>query len=666
MVERQVLILLPMAGGAIFFVVILGERPSSEPPLLAAGGSFLRAAVLWGAMVTLTSEVLSSVGAIDRVWVALSWTGAVVAAVFLGWRRGSLSRGLERIRTSWFDCGVQESALGLGTIFLAVGLLLVAWIAPPNNVDSLQYHMSRVVHWAQDRSLAHYATAYGYQLYNPVWAETAILQLRVLWGDDRPANLVQWFSMVGCVVGSATLASQLRASKAGLILAAVFVVSIPMGVLQSTSTQTDYVAAFWFLCMAFFVVRAQSEAGVLDRVCLALALGLAPLTKATFYVYAPGFVLWYFILRWRRKGLPKMILEGIAIASLAIALNLGFWARNITTFGSPYGPLQDRLWIGRFLSTQSGTTVTSTAGGEDHPIAARPLGEYLAKLLRTTAFHLATPIGFVNEATLSALRRVPEVFDSRFAEQWNNLAWNHEDSAPNPLHLVIIVAAGGLVLLGRGPTPAGVSRTYALAVLGSYLLLPLLIDEDAIYGIRYQLPFFVLAAPMVGLAGSGPRGRGSVSLLSWSMLLLAVPFLLFNNTRPLIGWTPWPTRIGSVLTTPAAEILFTSNERLRGSYVPGTDLVSESGCKQVGLRIDSHDLEYVFWWLLRAPQSGIRIESIYVTERLKPLLDPAFRPCAILCTICGDRDRLHGLPMAADLDRLDVFLGPGFVADPDG
>jgi hypothetical protein len=105
---------------------------------------------------------------------------------------------------------------------------------------------------------------------------------------------------------------------------------------------------------------------------------------------------------------------------------------------------------------------------------------------------------------------------------------------------------------------------------------------------------------------------------------------------------------------------------LRASYAEGADLVRANGCTQVGLRIDSDDLEYTFWWLLESPQSGVRIETIYTTDRLRHLIDSQFHPCAILCTICGDRQRLHGLPLAADLDRLDVFLGPGFVPDPDG
>lgn len=51
--------------------------------------------------------------------------------------------------------------------------------------------MSRVAHWVQNQSLRHYATGYIPQLVHPIIAETAILNLRLLWGDDRLANLVQ-------------------------------------------------------------------------------------------------------------------------------------------------------------------------------------------------------------------------------------------------------------------------------------------------------------------------------------------------------------------------------------------------------------------------------------------------------------------------------------------
>lgn len=142
--------------------------------------------------------------------------------------------------------------------------------------------------------------------------------------------------------------------------------------------------------------------------------------------------------------------------------------------------------------------------------------------------------------------------------------------------------------------------------------------------------------------------------------------LLFNNTRPLIGKVPWPTRVGSILNTPTAEIMFAINPDLMPSYIEATDVIQDSNCTRVGLRIDSDDLEYLFWWLLDAPQSGIQIESIFTYSHLEPLIDWDFKPCAILCTICGDRTRLHGLPLTGDFSRVNLFTGEGFTLDIDG
>jgi hypothetical protein len=613
---------------------------------------------------------------------------------------------VERLRPPLVSLTSTDGLLAGAIVVLCGALLAVAWISPPNNVDSLLYHMSRVVHWAQDHGLQHYPTARDHQLLKPIWAETAMLHLRLLWGNDRPVNLVQWFSMVGSIVGGVSLAALLGSNRAGRILTAAFILSIPMGVLQATSTQNDYVVGFWAVSAAFFVIRSiGSQSTGFDRLCLALTLGIGFLTKGTYYVYAPLFMVWYFVARWRGIGFRKMVLEGLVMAGLALALNLGFWARNVETFGGPYGTsdwLQANLWIrfpqpsessleesqpafvaaftpaAGFVNLAAGIGAfdprVSLAPGTDGanaaasvPAADKPVVALIGRVLRTAAFNLVTPVSRVNDAIVAGLRMWPEVFGDPYLAEWRQVAWNHEDTAPNPVHFVLILGAAPLVLFRNSGRRPGVARRYALAVLGSYLLIPVVIGHGpTIWGIRYQLPFFVLAGPMLGCAASNERGGPAARWISGALLLLALPYLALNNTRPLVGLTPWPTRIGSVLTSTPTEILFASNERLLESYVSGTDLVRESGCQQVGLRIDSDDLEYVFWWLLQAPQSGIRIESVFVTERLKPLLDPTFHPCAILCTICGDRVGLHGLPMAADLDRLDVFLGPGFVADPDG
>ncbi|MFQ5923647.1 MAG: hypothetical protein ACE5M4_12465, partial [Anaerolineales bacterium] len=89
-------------------------------------------------------------------------------------------------------------------------------------------------------------------------------------------------------------------------------------------------------------------------------------------------------------------------------------------------------------------------------------------------------------------------------------------------------------------------------------------------------------------------------------------------------------------------------------------------CERVGLRLDSHDREYMFWWALGAPNSGIRIETIYTFPHLEQLGDPDFEPCAIVCAICEGGTRLHGLERVVIAEEgLSLFMGDDYSPDPD-
>ena len=98
------------------------------------------------------------------------------------------------------------------------------------------------------------------------------------------------------------------------IFAAAVCATIPMGIMESSSTQNDYVVAFWMVCLAYYVVSIAGSDSVVSRASLstpvteqrqhadgALAsvgrrslhplkvgasVGLAFLTKGTAYIYS--------------------------------------------------------------------------------------------------------------------------------------------------------------------------------------------------------------------------------------------------------------------------------------------------------------------------------------------------------------------------------------------
>lgn len=194
-----------------FLVVIYSVMSRESGVLTRWRVSFLAAAVTWGLAVTGITEVLSLFRLITFEWLLTLWVGvsllSAAICVFVSTREKL--KGLiqfPHIPRFEFWCAAAAAAIAA-----AVGL--VAFAAPPNNMDSMTYHMPRVMHWAQNQTVAHYPTNIVRQLFRPPWSGFAIMQFQVLSGGDQWANLVQWFSMFGSVIGVSLIAKQLGADK---------------------------------------------------------------------------------------------------------------------------------------------------------------------------------------------------------------------------------------------------------------------------------------------------------------------------------------------------------------------------------------------------------------------------------------------------------------------
>jgi hypothetical protein len=182
-----------------------------------------------------------------------------------------------------------------------------------------------------------------------------------------------------------------------------------------------------------------------------------------------------------------------------------------------------------------------------------------------------------------------------------------------------------------------------------------------------------------GMVVSRLGERWLAPLAAVLFFLITLPYVFFNSTRPLIAMQnisepysihPLPflgkTGISSIFYADQQRLLFANWSYLKKPYVEIANDIRNSDCKQVGLRIDSHDIEYTFWWLLNAPQSGTRIESLYYGAELARYADPTFKPCAIICTICETRTRVNGLNLSGTYDGVvKLFVGDTYSPNED-
>jgi hypothetical protein len=651
------LIVIPLLASILVFLILLGWQERGSVKLTGWRTAFLHTVLISGVFVSLQSELLGLLNRLALPYVLAVWLFVLLISAGIGWRSGLLRSGINRLiivlrELDWLT-GVS---LGVFTIILAL-LLVIVVISPPNNTDSLLYHMARVVHWAEDQSLAHYPTGFEPQLTNPIGAELLILQLRLFVGSDKLASLPQWFSMIICAIAVSSGAKLLGAGKKAQLTSAAFAISVPMGLLQATSTQNDYVTGAWLTILALFVLYScQQEPGWVEVFSIAAALGLGLLTKGTFYTFALAWGIWLGVHWVRQRQFGLLIKRGALIAIVVIVLNAGYWTRNIITYGGPLGPNQ---WISSMTSVNKGG-----------------LKSFPSNLVKDISLNFATPKSTVNDKLVNIIKATfagsdPNV--SNFQLVWR---WNHEDIAGNPIH-VLLAAITLIIVLALAVTRRLKDINllwYSLAVLFSFVFFVAITHFDQ-YGTRYQLPLIIIWAPAFAAVIAYFSEKWLAPLAIVCFILVSLPYIFFNSTRPLIALknSPEPfaikplpglgiTHSSSIFLASQASLLFANWPDLKIPYVEITDDIRDSGCKDVGLRIDSHDLEYTFWWLLKAPQSGIRVESIYYSDYLNRYADPNFKPCAIICTICGSRSQLHGLELAGNYgDIVKLFTGNNYT-----
>jgi hypothetical protein len=505
---------------------------------LAAGLGFRRrggtglealsaALVTFGCVVSLLAEFQSLTGTLTPTGSAVAW-GVLVLGGLLWARRTAepAARPPGPFRPSWPELGAVAILLALTGA--------VALLSAPNSFDALSYHLPRVERWIDQGSLRPFAAHDSRQLFMPSWPEYAIMQLRLLSGGDHYANLVQWLGLLGATAGAALLARAMGAGRAGSAIAAALVATLPMAVAQASGGQTDVVATCWaVLTVAYGYRLTATEPHPRDAVLAAGALGLAVATKQTALLFAAIALLPALVIVVRRHP-PRRWIAWAGAAVLAGALLAGpQLARNRATFGDFRG--EPKL-------------VRSVVMGTHTPAAVG------INVLRNLTLHFGTPWHQINEglaARVADLAQRLGVDPDDRRTTWDNhyvaMPWNtHEESAPNPLHLLLIAAT---IVAIRWWKPDRRMLGFLGALLFGFLVFSAQLKWQS-YNSRLETPWFALA--LVPAALMLERSPLVLRRVLFALLLLTVlPTALLNYTRPLLtipgaGITPRP----SILSLP--------------------------------------------------------------------------------------------------------------------
>jgi len=535
------------------------------------------------------TEGLGALGWLRAAPLLGSWLAVGLVCCGVAWRQSR--------RLSVF---LRETARGLlrdrlllaagGLVFLLLGLC--ALFSPPNNHDSLSYHLARMEFWLSQGSLAFFATENLRQLEFGPLNSALLLSLRVLSGDDHALNLLQTAFLGGMLLPCVSwLMEQLGAGRHNRRLGLLVLLATPMVLLQACSTQNDLLVCSFLMAFIALALSLRKGGGWSAYLLLGVSAGLALLTKGTALVYGPPFVL-LLLQKPALLNVRRHVLRLVVSLVLALALNAPHAMRNIGLSGWPTG-------VGAFSNAQQAPGLKSTA----------------ALALMNASLHLPVYAEGWEEWGRGGVLRVREVLTGipredtslQFAGMPYGLSrgWRMEDFAGNPLQILVIVGTALLLL------PSMVSRrgfTGPVQPFGLCLVLACLgfcaVFNWQIWGSRLHCFLFV-----AGITWAASRwtlsGRRSVLLLGLGALLTALPVLLFNQTRPLLGSQ-------SILLKPRDAQWYASAPQLQTHYEALLIELSKTKPAEVGLHFGDDSPVYPLLRYLIRTDPGISFRHVLV------------------------------------------------------
>lgn len=606
-----VLVLLPIFTFLLLWI-LCNTLLQDHPVFAGRRNAFLLAAIAWGLVLTGITELLSPFLLLTHTGLSLAWGGvAVILAVVLFRHRQHTG-----IVTEWKAVMLQVQGLSLPVKLMCLFMLIIlavtlvtALFAAPNTWDSMVYHLARVVHWEQNKSVLHYPTNIPSQLVAPPWAEYAILHFQILSRGDYCANLVQWVSMIGSAIGVSLMALRFGMGAMGQALTALFTMTLPMGILQSTSTQNDYAESFWLVCLAYFVLlAAQGHLSRMTTVFIGCSFGLALLTKYTGYMYSVPLGIWFLAATLPRYGW-KPVKASVVILLIGLAVNGGFYIRNVQTFGLP-------------LVTMGGNALNDEFS----------FGSLSANIIKNAAVHMSTPSRILTKTVNTGVQTLekdvlkvkPQKTKVPFRIRW--LDKYQEDYTGNAIHLVFF----GLSLLLLAITPALPRRRF----LAQYLLVPLgmLVIFSVLlkwlpFHTRLHLPIFLLLAPFVASVLTAVTRIKLVVAVAMILFVMALPVLLLNSNRPLLG-------SNTILNTPRITQYFALRGQMQYPYRIISKRISANKCHRIGLIYGQNKppfFEYPLWMMLRDETGGdFYLKHLNVKNASRTLYRNLANPCAIV------------------------------------
>lgn len=598
----------------------------------------IKSIIVWNCWSFFLVELLSYMKLLTSSYIIWGWCIFDVVLIVLIIIRAQIYKAtvfsLRKIAKKdweWVICSIKSEWQIIVLLVTGIIVLLLAFLTVPYNWDSMTYHLPRIMHWIQNRSVAHYAANDVRQLASPVLAEFVNLQVYLLTGRrDVFFNFLQAVSYLADAWLIYEISKKIQTHKKYAVLAVFVFMTMPIAFAEALNTQVDLFATLWILIFMYYyidllekkLIIADKET-ILKAVLMALSISFGYLTKPSVNV-GMAFLLLILLIKClfmhnRFQELFKLILIVIPFVFFPL---LPEWFRNYQTFLALGDPtVGARQLIG---TLQPNYIVVNTIKNFAHnfpsiyifdsEILIRRIVSVIATILQV---NLNDPT--ISEDGLEYIMKEPPVYG--------------HDTATNPVILILAVFCFLFYLIRNRKRKTRGNR-YTIYSMIMFILFCSVVRWEP-YVSRYMLPYLALLCPMVGYQLqeiiSGERkvniGRGMIPIVYFLCLSLLISLFLYHKQQI-------PENIND-----RSAGYFTNSKGMYPEYKEVFLKLIENDYQSIGIKISSVNFEYPMWRFMEG--STFRIENVIVENVSSKYEDISYIPdCVIM-----DREQATGVIM---------------------
>lgn len=538
-------------------------------------------------------------------------------------------------------------------------MIVMAYLTPPYNQDSMAYHLPRVMHWVQSRSLSHFSCHYGLQVTAPVFGEYLTLHNFILSGySDKFLCLMQCFAMLLNGVLIAQISRMLGCNRKWIITSVVVFISLPIVYGEALNTQVDLILSVIILSFVVFILYiSQNRLTVLwDSsfkkivICLGITAGLAFLTKYTAAFILLPFCIWLLVICIKAK-VPrgKLFVYILLFCFFGGSIFFPEAVRLFRSFGTLF---TDSVSSNQLVSTFDPRLIfVCLVKNVMSNLAGRYI--YSSREILTSGIEGLASVLKVDATDPRISLRNYINFNSPFL-------YNHD--ASNGQLIVILLIFCLIVLLYRKILSAvkrekpnlGIDNGAYIGVsfLSFFAFLALLKYTEN--RARYEISFFAILSPAICyLLQNLLKNESQIAIRA-----IAITFAVVE----ILSLTVYHSRV--IVTLGKRPDAYFGGTNMKEGYRVCCDYIADQGYQTVGI-INRYIYQYPIWMMLDGKVS--RIEDVNVTNATNLREDMSFIPDCIWCIDYAERPndgevKVHGVNYSIILEYTDG-KGYYFVAE---